>query len=304
MKSGPENLARTVIYDPVTQNMRATRYGLYEAGFREIEGYNDFNDFRDRVATESVDLLIAEASDSMEVHELVRALRKGDLANNPFAVVFLTSWRKDADAISIGLRCGADDIIVRPFSSAFIDSRIRTAIEHRKNFVVTSDYLGPDRRRPNSPVREGEEENRLFSPPNTLKSAVLGDRVALDAVTAEVEAFKNVVRRERAVRLAIRIGVEIELAVEGKSPSSAVYGLARELYVAVDPVDAEAAKLAAAMVRGLSSGDDVHKAFKLARELAIAICVLCGDKAEGEEDYVSEIEGLLGTIRTRGAAAA
>lgn len=303
MKWGPENLARTVIYDPVTQNMRATRYGLYEAGFREVEGYNDFKDFRERVTQEPVDLMIADASETADVHDLVRALRKGDLADNPFAVVFLTSWRKDEEAISTGLRCGADDIIVRPFSSTFIEARIRTAIENRKQFVVTSDYTGPDRRRPGA-TREDSIETRLFNPPNTLRSAVTGDRAALEAAAAEVEAYKTVVRRERAVRLAIRIGVEIELAAEGRSPASAVYGLARELYVAVEPADPEAAKLAAAMVRGLSTGDDVHKAFKLARELAIGICVLCGDKADGEQDYVSEIEDLLGGVRARGPEAA
>jgi DNA-binding response OmpR family regulator len=302
MKPGPDNLARTVVFDPVTQNMRATRYGLYEAGFREVEGYTDFGEFRERIAGEPAELVVADASDRLEVHDLVRALRKGELADNPFAVVFLTSWRKDADAISTGLRCGADDIIVRPFSSAFIEARIRTAIDNRKEFVVSSDYFGPDRRRADAP-RDGAAM-RLFSPPNTLKSAIKGDRAAMDEIAAEVEAFKTVVRRERAVRLAIRIGVEVELAIGGKSPSSAVYSLARDLYVAIDPADAEASKLAAAMVRGLSTGEDVHKAFKLARELAIGICVLCGDRKDGEQDYVSEIEGLLGNIQARDTAAA
>ncbi len=297
MKAGPDNLARTVIYDPVTQNLRATRYGLYEAGFREIEGYNELGEVRKRLASGPMDLLVAEAGENEEVYDLVRQLRQGKLSENPFSVVFITSWRSDQEAVGAALRSGADDLIIRPFSTNFIDTRIRSAIDNRKQFVVTSDYMGPDRR---GAVRdEAGPRVRMFDAPNTLQSAVKGDRGAMEARQAEIESYKDIVRRERAVRIAVKIGVEIQLAKEGKRPSSSVYMLARELYVAVDQVDPEAAKLAGAMVRGLSSSDDLQKSFKLAKELALGVCVICGEHDAGEDAYVSEIEGLLGNVRDR-----
>ncbi len=307
MRTESENRARTVIYDPVMQNLRATRYGLYEAGFRDIEGFSELSGLRNRLNDGPMDLLVAEADDGGAVFDLVRALRRGEVAENPFAVVFLTSWHSGPDTVKTALRSGADDIIARPFSTCFIETRVRAAVENRKQFVVTSDYLGPDRRQ--DEARESGMRMRMFTPPNTLKSAMRGDHAAMEARSTEIEMHKDLVRRERAVRLAVRIGVEAELAAEGRRPSSMVYGLARELYVAVDQVDPEAAKLAAAMVRGLSSGEDVQKSFKLARELALAICVLCGggDEAEGEggeEQYVSEIERLLGALRSKPGKAA
>jgi hypothetical protein len=38
-------------------------------------------------------------------------------------------------------------VIIRPFSTSFAEDRIRTLIRARKPFIVTSDYIGPDRRR-------------------------------------------------------------------------------------------------------------------------------------------------------------
>jgi hypothetical protein len=41
-------------------------------------------------------LLILETSDhEAEIFAMVRAIRAGDMSNNPFAAIVLTSWKRD-----------------------------------------------------------------------------------------------------------------------------------------------------------------------------------------------------------------
>ena len=60
---------------------------------------------------------------------------------------------------------GADDLLLRPFSTALLGQRIEAHIDRRKGFVITTDYVGPDRRKDNSRASNVE----LFEPPNSLK---------------------------------------------------------------------------------------------------------------------------------------
>lgn len=303
MRSKAENIARVVVYDPVTQNMRATRYGLYEAGFREIECFSELSEARLRIEELPLDLLVLDADETGAVFDLIREVRRGDLGENPFSVVFLTSWRRSPELVETALQSGADDIIVRPFSTSFITRRVQSAAQNRKKFVVTGDYLGPDRR--NDSTREADPSIRLFDPPNTLQIAVTGDAGALEANAAEIEACKAQVRRERAVRLAVRLGVEAELALAGERPLADVYAISQELSAAIDPEAAEATKLAAAIERRLASDDEVRKNLKLVHELALGVCMICGGE-DGDDSgrYVSEISDLVGRLRAKPSEAA
>ena len=59
----------------------------------------------------------------------------------------VTAWLNDQGLIGRVIDFGADDLLLRPFSATLLESRIRVHAERRKDFVTTSDYVGPDRRR-------------------------------------------------------------------------------------------------------------------------------------------------------------
>ena len=66
---------------------------------------------------------------------------------NPFIVIIVTAWEKSTGLINRVVNSGADDLLLRPFSTALLGQRIEAHIERRKGFVITTDYVGPDRRK-------------------------------------------------------------------------------------------------------------------------------------------------------------
>ena len=92
--------ASVALYDPVSVNQRTTRYSLHEIGFRDIFQLNTLSELRRIVQDDAPHLIIAETADhEAEVFRLVRAIRSGELSNNPFVALLLTSWRRDADLV-------------------------------------------------------------------------------------------------------------------------------------------------------------------------------------------------------------
>ncbi|MBK0572118.1 response regulator receiver protein, partial [Klebsiella pneumoniae] len=77
----------------------------------------------------------------------IQDLRQGGQGFNPFIVIIVTAWEKSGALVSRVVNSGADDLLLRPFSTTLLGQRIETHVERRKGFVVTTDYVGPDRRK-------------------------------------------------------------------------------------------------------------------------------------------------------------
>ena len=109
--------------------------------------------------------MLAEFSGAeLELCALIQRLRQGKVGDNPFIVIIVTTWRRDGNLINHLINSGADDVLTWPFSAAQLGERLRSQVERRKQFVVTCDYIGPDRRR--DPERAGAE---CIDVPNTLR---------------------------------------------------------------------------------------------------------------------------------------
>ena len=89
-----------------------------------------------------------------ELCAMIQALRQGATGYNPFIVIIVTAWENNNALVGRVINSGADDLLLRPFSTAVLGNRIRTHVERRKGFVITSEYVGPDRR--NDPARAVE----------------------------------------------------------------------------------------------------------------------------------------------------
>ena len=68
------------------------------------------------------------------------------------------------------IESGSDDLLPKPLSSGHLISRIEQLVQARKSFVVTSEYIGPDRRN----TEERESEITLLQVPNSLRVKVTG----------------------------------------------------------------------------------------------------------------------------------
>jgi len=159
--------ADTLIYDPVGAHRNATRAVLYTLGFRNIEVCGALPDLGRCIKRVPPDLVFCEAQGAeSELCDMIQTLRQGAGGHpNPFLVIIVTAWEKSRPLVTLVLNSGADDLILRPFSTSQLKSRIDTHAERRKNFVITHDYVGPDRRNDQSRT----STTQLFQPPNSLK---------------------------------------------------------------------------------------------------------------------------------------
>ncbi len=197
--------AETLVYDPVPANRTATRAVLFTLGFRNIETVATVEDFRGAIHSRPPDLALCEAQGAdTELCQMIQMLRQGAHGYNPFIVIIVTAWEKTNTLVSRVLNSGADDLILRPFSTKLMGERIETHIERRKGFVITHDYVGPDRRRDASRVSTVE----LFEPPNSLKMKVK-ERLTTEEATArldvELRTARELLNSEKLRRDAFQI---------------------------------------------------------------------------------------------------
>ncbi|MBU6297149.1 MAG: response regulator [Alphaproteobacteria bacterium] len=215
--------AETLVYDPVPANRTATRSVLYTLGFRRIDSVATVSDFTDAIRRRPPDLALCEVQGADgELCDMIQSLRQGAAGYNPFIVIIVTAWEKTNALVSRVLNSGADDLILRPFSTTQLGIRIEAHIERRKGFVITHDYVGPDRRR--DPDRPSQAE--LFDPPNSLKMKAK-ERLTGDEATAKLDAelaqAREMLNSEKMRRDAFQICILWRLLQDHK-PESASYG--------------------------------------------------------------------------------
>ena len=120
------------------------------------------------------DLLItgADLSDG-SVGPTIRALRHHEIGVNPFFPVIATIANSSAEQVRNIVDSGADDLLIKPLSTTALLSRINTLVNERKPFVVTFDYIGPDRQKSANRVNTVP----LLDVPNTLGAKAKGEPV-------------------------------------------------------------------------------------------------------------------------------
>ncbi|WP_417492184.1 response regulator receiver protein [Maricaulis sp.] len=306
--------ASVLLFDPVHVNQRTSRYALFEMGFRNIECVSNLNEFKGALADTSPALVVAESSATdADVFALVRSVRRSDLGRNPFVVILLTTWSRDTTHIRRAIECGADDVIVRPFSTMFAAERVRTLVRDRKDFIVTSDYVGPDRRK----STDRDSDTQPLTVPNFLQAIVHGDDAAIDRASSWAREAKDVIIAERLRRMAMRIVISVEIQLNKPEKNALPVRLdvadmartARELRVQlVKASRGEAAEVAAALIDQISSLGDGSKADKrslqLIKELSMATYAAFanGESLERSKDEIDRtVANLRARLQTRSA---
>jgi CheY-like chemotaxis protein len=186
---------KALIYDPVAANRTATRAVLYSIGFRLTETVSTIEALMDSIQLNPPDIVLCEAQGAAEeLCATIQQVRQGSAGYNPFIVVIVTAWEKNTTLINKVVSSGADDLLLRPFSTAVLGQRIDTHIERRKSFVITTDYVGPDRRKDLSHKSNAE----LFDPPNSLKMKAK-EKLPSDVIARKLDTELKAAREKLTV---------------------------------------------------------------------------------------------------------
>lgn len=202
--------AGVLVFDPEPATRRANRLALEDLGFRRVAAPTDMSEFMDALEREAFELIVTEAFvGDAQVCDIVRALRDGDMGGNPFVTVLLTLWpRREAD-VRRALDSGADDMLLRPFSAGQLIERVRVLASSNRPYVVTSDYIGPDRRRASHRAADN-----LITAPNLLRAASEGGVPELMEAERAIPEARERVGRERVRRLAMRVATAARMRIE------------------------------------------------------------------------------------------
>jgi len=303
--------AETLVYDPVSANRMATRAVLYTLGFRKIETVGTLKSFGDYLRRRPPDLAVCEVQGAgSELCTMIQGLRQGGDGYNPFIVIIATAWEKSAELIARVVNSGADDLLLRPFSTALLGSRIETHIQRRKGFVVTTDYVGPDRRRDQTRPSNAE----LFEPPNSLKMKAkdrLTPEETAQRLDLELRAAKDVLNAEKLRRDAFQLCVQWRL-MQDQLPGRASLDEALERIAALARSIAKRARSGEleiaegwcdsilAAVEGLQLGVDRNASMHLLGHAALSLDQVFRPE-NSAQDQLGEVDATVALIRARTA---
>ncbi|HEB79940.1 MAG TPA: response regulator [Rhodospirillales bacterium] len=161
----------TVLLAEPNAGVRAElKEALNGMGFGKIVDTGNLKGVQDFFWEEDVHLLIGETTLAEgDLDSLIHQVRHQEFGHSPFVVV--VALISDNARAKSAIDAGADDVLLRPFTQENLCARILKLTENRKRFVVTTDYIGPDRRE--KPRTEGMPAP-LVEVPNPLQMGYCG----------------------------------------------------------------------------------------------------------------------------------
>jgi len=303
-----------LIYDPVSANRTTTRAAMYSLGFRKTETVSTLEDFISALQNNPPDIALCEAQGATgELCALIQQMRQGGTGHNPFLVIIVTAWEKNTSLINQVVSSGADDLLLRPFSTTLLGQRIEAHVDRRKGFVITSEYVGPDRRKD----LQRDSNVELFEPPNSLKMKAkdrLSGEVIARKLETELKAAREKLTTERLRRDSFQLCILWRLLQDqpllaGQAPPDLM-----KLQLLAKSVEARArdAELGQAVewcqsvlasAEGLAAGVDRNASMHLLGHAALSLHQFFYPE-KTPADQVSEIDAVVASIRSRSEAQA
>ncbi|CAK0766959.1 Response regulator [Azospirillaceae bacterium] len=199
------------LFDPQPNTMRLMRDMMSRLGLKATRVIENVNDMYSVANTRIPDLLVIDAENTeSEVFRLLRYIRGDPASHNPFMSLIVTTWQPTNGLLNKVTSCGGDDLLIKPASPKQMMERVTSLIENRRRFVVTADYVGPERRKSPRPGRHMP----LIEVPNTLRLKAFGhwdNFTSRHIISKAVEEVNNI----RLSRCAVQIGFLVEFALPG-----------------------------------------------------------------------------------------
>jgi CheY-like chemotaxis protein len=289
--------------------IRTALQGLRRAEYTE---YKEFEALKADLAFAWLDLILVDMElPGGDICELIRAIRYNEYGMNPFVPIIAMTWATDRNSIRNIIDTGVDSVLIKPLSSGAIIKYVDMLTNARKSFVVTSSYIGPDRRANSKRVNTVP----LMEVPNTLQKKRNGEAVNIAELNTWIASELEVCRDERlrscAVEICRLLGLILSDYDEGKVGTSTFDGLARIKEIATDLSERtrkgdynhiaglcdSLVKVSRALVKNRM--DPVNKDLKLIKPLCDAILVGIDDES-ANSDFAVEVASSVSEVRAAG----
>jgi len=163
--------------------------------------------------------------------DLVRKLRRGDLACRTAPVVMITA-EATAAAIIAARDAGVHEFLRRPFTLGQLTKRIEAVMLHPREWIEAISYVGPDRRRFNSGDYKGPRKRLVDQPlpadAERIRQALQILKSAIAAIeTQPAQALRSMQAQAAALKACAVSGANLKMTM-------AVSTFQRSLQMAVD----------------------------------------------------------------------
>jgi len=229
-----------LLIDPDRAVRSTIRNILIDNGFRNVTMGSGIADIKAKFQIGMPDLLISDIKiEDGDFNAFVYGLRHHEYGSNPFLPIIATAWSPTSDDVRGIVQSGADDIVAKPLSAGQLLQRIMMLIKARKPFVVTSAYIGPDRRKDGDDHERGGEIIEQVQVPNVLRAKAMGHgRTNMSQIQHEIDACSQKVNLQKLERHAHQALWLVERIVPGLAfggpDEPTTRSLERLLYVAED----------------------------------------------------------------------
>lgn len=144
----------TLIAEPDERFRKALRGLLLNIGFSNILETGTIGGIEDAFIDGDVDFIIINTGvPDGPPSNLIEKIRNGESGENPFIVILVLVADPTPDMIRSVISSGADDVLAKPFLADQVCERVLNLSSKERSFIVTSDYIGPDRRPAKRPAK-------------------------------------------------------------------------------------------------------------------------------------------------------
>jgi len=152
---------RVLIVDDERMIQNLVHSVLTSLGFSDISVANSGRKAQSLIAKNHFDFIITdwrmEDLDGIDIINFVRGSRKPPLCNTP--IIMLTG-NTEAYYVKAAIDAGVTSYLIKPFTAEQLVKRIRSVIENPRDFIISRNYSGPDRRHVDQPPPEGKDRRR------------------------------------------------------------------------------------------------------------------------------------------------
>jgi DNA-binding response OmpR family regulator len=186
--------------EQVRESMRAMLRG---EGFRKTRTFYRMEDLMTAFSESSPDVLILADDLHSSSFNMVKEIRNFKLGRNPFILITMMVGGETDLNIKKAMLAGVDDVLIKPVSPGKMLDRIVHFTFNRTPYIVTTDYLGPERRRTTA---DRPSKIRQLLVVNTLKDKAEGRRISSSELARQVERCMTDVMAARLDSHGLKLG--------------------------------------------------------------------------------------------------
>lgn len=185
-----------------TEVSRSLADSLAFGGYPGAVATNSVYGLLDAIAHKKPDILICDNElEDRKIAQLVRGVRQKKIGHNPFLLTVLIAESPGEDHIAPLINSGTDGIVVGPVTASSVLKWIEAFKRGRKEWVVTTQYIGPNRR---DGARPDSEEIPLLTVPNSVKYKSAG-KADMEDFQKSVEAATSLIEVHLKIRQAAHL---------------------------------------------------------------------------------------------------